>query len=217
MVFFALGVALWTFYSSNPGLLDANMPKNDSVLPLFIGNDLPPGISGLVLAALAAATMSTLSANLNSAASAITTDFWERLCRKDERSKLLCAKASTATVGLLGGGFALVLANMEIYSIYDQFQRFLGILTGGLGCLFFMGVFLKRVNGAGATAGLIANYAVCFTLDQIPWEGKPHLLLFGFFGMIACLVVAPVASAMANIRKGSSVRGDRKASSAGGE
>ena len=198
IVFFTLGVALWTFYRSNPGLLDVTMPKNDSVLPLFIGNDLPIGISGLVLAAVAAATMSTLSANLNSAASAIVTDFWERLFKADEKSKLLCGKISTVIVGLLGGGFALVLANMEIQSIYDQFQRFLGVLTGGLGCLFFMGVFMKRVNGVGATAGLVANYAVCFTLDQVQFAGKPHLLLFGFLGMIACLVVAPVVSRFSN-------------------
>ena len=198
IVFFTLGVALWTFYRSNPGLLDVTMPKNDSILPLFIGNDLPTGVSGLVLAAVAAATMSTLSANLNSAASAIVTDFWERLFKAGERSKLLCGKVSTVVVGLLGGGFALVLANMEIMSIYDQFQRFLGVLTGGLGCLFFMGVFMKRVNGVGATAGLVANYAVCFSLDQLQFAGKPHLLLYGFLGMVACLVVAPVASRFGN-------------------
>ncbi len=171
------------------------MPKNDSVLPLFIGNDLPTGVSGLVLAAVAAATMSTLSANLNSAASAIVTDFWGRFVHSaSDRSKLLCGKISTIAVGLLGGGFALVLANMEILSIYDQFQRFLGVLTGGLGCLFFMGVFMKRVNGFGATVGLVVNYAVCFALDQLQFAGKPHLLLYGFLGMVACLIVAPIAS-----------------------
>ena len=200
IVFFTLGVALWTFYRSNPGLLDVTMPKNDSILPLFIGNDLPTGVSGLVLAAVAAATMSTLSANLNSAASAIVTDFGERLFGAGERANLLCGKVSTVAVGLLGGGFALVLANMEIMSIYDQFQRFLGVLTGGLGCLFFMGVFMKRVNGAGATAGLVANYAVCFALDQLSFPGKPHLLLYGFLGMLACLAVAPVASALSRRR-----------------
>ena len=189
-VFFTLGVACWTFYRSNPGLLDVTMPKNDSVLPLFIGNDLPTGLSGLVLAAVAAATMSTLSANLNSAASAITTDFYARLRGGTDRAKLLCAKISTVVVGLLGGGFALVLANMEILSIYDQFQRFLGVLTAGLGCLFFMGIFMKRVTGAAALVGLVANYAVCIGLDQMPWPGKPHMLLYGFFGMVACVAVA---------------------------
>ena len=200
-VFFVMGVALWTFYQSSgaAGALPAGT-KPDAVLPVFIARELPVGLSGLVLAAVAAATMSTLSANLNSAASAITTDFYCRLKKVkvegegEQRRILFCGKVSTVVVGLLGGAMALWLANAEIGNIYDQFQRFLGILTGGLGCLFFMGIFMKRVNGFGATCGLVANYAVCFTLDQVSFAGKPHLLLFGFLGMVACLIVSPIAS-----------------------
>ena len=214
LVFFVIGVALWTFYRSGVHALPAGT-KPDAVLPLFIARELPTGLSGLVLAAVAAATMSTLSANLNSAASAVTTDFYRRLVVVGRRSRteegkihcttttsdydsrlLLCGKISTVVVGLLGGAMALWLANAEIGNIYDQFQRFLGILTGGLGCLFFMGIFMKRVNGFGATCGLAANYLVCFGLDQIPFAGKPHLLTFGFLGMVTCLVVAPIASRM---------------------
>ena len=202
-VFFSMGVALWTFYESHAGALPVGT-KPDAVLPIFIARELPTGISGLVFAAVAAATMSTLSANLNSAASAITTDFYRRLVLRNqtiEQSEqsnnsrlLLCGKISTVIVGLLGGAMALWLANAEIGNIYDQFQRFLGILTGGLGCLFFMGIFMKKVNGFGATCGLVANYIVCFGLDQISLSGKPHVLLFGFLGMIACLIVSPIAS-----------------------
>ena len=203
-VFFSMGVALWTFYQSQAGALPMGT-KPDAVLPIFIAHELPTGISGLVLAAVAAATMSTLSANLNSAASAITTDFYKRLvlmrgrartpaAPQNETGLLLCGKFSTVVVGLLGGAMALWLANAEIGNIYDQFQRFLGILTGGLGCLFFMGVFMKKVNGFGATCGLVANYIICFGLDIAPIPGKPHVLLFGFLGMVACLIVSPIAS-----------------------
>ena len=192
-VFFAMGVALWTFYQSHASALPAGT-KPDAVLPVFIARELPTGLSGLVLAAVAAATMSTLSANLNSAASAFTTDFYRRLWKG--RNELLCAKVCTIAVGVLGGLFALWLANADIGNIYDQFQRFLGILTGGLGCLFFMGIFMKRVNGFGATCGLVANYLVCFGLDRLQFAGKPHLLTFGFLGMLACLAVAPLASAI---------------------
>ena len=200
-VFFTVGVALWTYYQSHAAALPAGT-KPDAVLAVFIARELPHGVSGLVLAAVAAATMSTLSANLNSAASAIATDFYKRLvvgkrrlaASEKERSLLLCGKISTVAVGILGGAMALWLANADIGNIYDQFQRFLGILTGGLGCLFFMGIFMKRVNGFGATCGLVANYIVCFGLDQLHFAGKPHLLLYGFLGMIACLIIAPMAS-----------------------
>lgn len=195
IVFFLLGVALYTFYHSHPGLLDVTMPKNDSIFPLFIGNDLPVGLSGLILAAVAAATMSTLSSNLNSSATAVTTDFYARLFPGvTEKGKMRCGQIVTVLTGLLGGGFALVLANMEIYSIYDQFQRFLGILTGGLGCLFLMGIFLKRVNGPGAIAGLVANYVVCIGLDRLPIPGKPHMVFFGTVGLVVCLIVALLVS-----------------------
>ena len=198
IIFFLLGVALYTFIASHPGFLPAAV-KGDAVFPYFIGFGLPPGISGLLLAAVAAATMSTLSANLNAAASAFTTDFYRRLW-KGQR-ELLCGKVCTVAVGLFGGAGALALANADIGNIYDQFQRFLGILTGGLGCLFFMGVFMRRVDGFGATCGLVANYLVCFALDLVPWSGKPHLLLYGFLGMAAALVVAPLASALRRLQK----------------
>ena len=123
--------------------------------------------------------------------------------REEGSGLLLCGKISTVVVGVLGGAMALWLANADIGNIYDQFQRFLGILTGGLGCLFFMGIFMKRVNGFGATCGLVANYAVCFGLDRITFAGKPHLLLFGFLGMVACLVVAPLASVVIPKKGGS--------------
>ena len=199
-VFFVMGVALWAFYRSHAGALPEGL-KPDAILPVFIARELPSGVSGLVLAAIAAATMSTLSANLNSAASAITMDFYKRLKvekrggpRNSDRDLLLCGKASTVVVGVLGGIMAVWLANAEIGNVYDQFQRFLGILTGGLGCLFFMGIFMKRVHGFGATCGLVANYVVCFGLDLLSYADKPHLLVYGFFGMLACLAVASLVS-----------------------
>ena len=83
---------------------------------------------------------------------------------------------------------------MEIGSIYDVFLKALGVLTGGLACLFLMGRFMPFVNGRGAFIGLVVNYVVCFSLDLIPFAHKPHLLLYGFFGIVGCLIVAPLAS-----------------------
>lgn len=194
-VFFLIGAGLYTYYASNPASLDVTMPKNDSIFPVFIATGMPVGISGLILAALAAATMSTLSSNLNSSATAVTTDFYARLFKGvSEARKMRCGRIATVVSGLLGGALALVLANMQVYSMYDQFQRFLGLLTGGLACLFFMGIFMKRVNGTGAIIGLVANYVVCVGLDQCHSAWKPHLLLFGAAGMVTCLIVASVAS-----------------------
>ena len=196
---FLLGLALWTYYSSKGAF--PPIAKNDQILPVFIANELPVGVAGMALAAIAAATVSTLAANLNSTAAAFTADFYRRLVMKgikDERRELKCGKVCTVVAGILGGGFALVLVNSDLASAYEQFQRYIGILTAGLASLFVMGIFMKRVNGFGAICGLVANYIVTFGLDLVPWPGKPHLLLYGAFGLAASLVVAVPASLIAS-------------------
>ena len=190
---FFIGLGIWAYYQSH----GANFPalaRNDQIFPVFIASELPAGLSGLALAGIAAASISTLSANMNSTAAAFATDFYARLFKG--RNVLLCGKVASIACGVLGCLFAIVLANGNIASAYEQFQRYLGMLTAGLACLFFMGRFLPRVNGFGAVCGLTANYMVTFGLDALPCSPKPHLLLYGFFGMVACLAVAPVASAL---------------------
>jgi len=192
-VFFVMGAAIWTFYRSHPASVPV-VEKLDQILPAFVMQQLPPGVSGLVIAAVAAATMSTLSANLNSVASAITVDFYQRLFKG--RHALLCGKISTIAIGVLGGALALVLANGNIYSAYAEFQRYLGVFAAGLGALFFMGVFLKRITGKAALAGLVVNYLVTLGLDVLPWSAKPHVLLYGFLGGVACVLTALAVSAV---------------------
>ena len=119
-------------------------------------------------------------------AAAVATDFYVRLFKG--RNTLLCGKVASLACGVLGCAFAVLLANANISSAYEQFQRYLGMLTAGLASLFLMGIFMKRVNGFGAVCGLAANYVVTFGLDLAPWPGKPHLLLYGLFGMCVCMV-----------------------------
>lgn len=124
-----------------------------------------------------------------------TTDIYKRLWRNVFDDALLrCGRISTVVAGILGGGFAILLVNSDLASAYEQFQRYIGILTAGLASLFVMGLFMKRVNGFGAICGLVANYIVTFGLDLVPWPGKPHLLLYGAFGLAVCLVEARLTS-----------------------
>ena len=188
---FFIGLGIWAYYQSNGGDFPT-LARNDQIFPVFIAEKLPTGLAGFALAGIAAASVSTLSANMNSTAAAFATDFYARLFRG--RNTLLCGKVASLACGVLGCAFAIFLANANIASAYEQFQRYLGILTAGLACLFLMGRFMPRVNGFGAVCGLVANYAVVFTLDALPCPGKPHLLLYGLFGMLVCVVVALAAS-----------------------
>ncbi len=202
VIFFGIGTALYTFYRSHPEQLAVTMPKADSILPVFITNGLPAGFSGLVLAGLFAATITTLAANLNSSATAITNDFVKRF-RKDmtDRQQVKTAQLFTFLVGLAGMAGALVLANSDIRSAFDQFVKLIGILTSGLACLFMLGLFTRRVGATAALAGLATNYVVCIGLDQATLAWKPHLLLYGTIGIMTCLVTALAVSVFFPNRK----------------
>ncbi len=195
-LFYALGTALYTFYKKNPGAFDIVMASNDSIFPTFIVTELPPGISGLLIAAIFAATMSTLSSNFNSAATAFVTDFYRRFFTDDEKKAFHMAHVTTAVVGTLAIVFAIVIASWQnIFSLFDTFQTMIGILTGGLAGLFFMGIFMSRINGIGAIAGLAASYIVNIIFkftDIVPH--KPHLLLYSAIGLVACVVVGYIVS-----------------------
>lgn len=196
VIFYAIGTALYTHYFSAPGLMDVTMPKSDSVFPVFMAIELHPVIAGLVIAAIFAATISTLSANLTSASTAITTDFVLRFRPSmTGAQQVRCGRLCVIAIGILGVGAALTLAQLPTRSLFDEFQKFIAMLTAGLTALFFMGIFMPRVGGAPAVVGLLANYAVCYGLDLIPagsalavW--KPHPFVYGGIGLVVCVAVA---------------------------
>ena len=196
IIFYGIGSALYTHYFSHPELMDVTMPKSDSVFPLFMAIELHPVIAGLVIAAIFAATISTLSANLTSSSTAITTDFVLRFKPgMTGPQQVKCGRICVIVIGILGVGAALTLAQLETRSLFDEFQKFIAMLTAGLTALFFMGIFMPRVGGKPAVIGLLANYVVCYGLDLIPagsalaaW--KPHPFVYGGIGLIVCVIVA---------------------------
>ena len=194
-VFFAIGTALFTHYRTNPAMMDVTMPKCDSVFPVFMATELPPCLAGLVVAALFAATVSTLSANLNSAATAVTTDFAARFGKgMTERARVRCGQVATVVAGVLGVVAALILARSPSRTLFDAFALIVGILTSGMAGIFIVGVFLPRVKGVAAAIGLAANYAVClglrFFVDPLPF----HPFLLSGLGLATCLVVSILLS-----------------------
>ena len=195
-LFYMMGTALFTHYLSHPELTDPVMAKPDGILPLYIVSELPGWLSGLVVAAIFAATISTLSANLSASASAVTSDFIVRFRPNlSNAARVRCGQLLVGVTGVLGTVAALILARVETRSLFDNFQDFIAMLTSGLAGLFFIGVFLPRVKGRAAVIGLAANYVVCFALRYLPLPfEKPHFFLYGGIGFSVCLVVAVVMS-----------------------
>ncbi len=198
VVFYGIGTALFAFYHTNPTAMDVTMPKGDSVLPIFMATEMPPWLAGLVIAAVFAATISTLSANLSSASTAVVTDFIKRFNPNiPGKAQIRCGQICTYVVGVVGIFAALTLARMESSALFDNFNKYIAMLTAGLTGLFFMGVFIPRIKGVAAVLGLAANYFVCFSCEILHCDVfglKFHPFLLGGIGLVVCIVVAYVAS-----------------------
>ena len=187
LLFFLIGAGLFTFYKSNPAHLDISIQNQDAIFPHFMVTELPVGLSGLLIAAVFSAAMSTLSANINSVSTAITEDFFQQLRRSlTEKTRMRIARVSGVLVGLTGTGFALGLATWDIKSLWDQFNVYLGLLTSGLGGLFLMGIFTRRINGAAAMTGLLASIVILLVLRSYT---QVSFLLFGFIGLATSFTI----------------------------
>ena len=197
LCFFAIGSALWTHFKCHPEMLDPLMPKPDAILPHYMGMELPSVVAGLVIAAVFAATISTLSANLSAASSAITTDFVVRFKSAiSDKSRVKVGQWCVVICGIIGTGAAFLLAHIDLRSLCDLFQETISTVTAGVAGVFFLGVFTKRVGGAAAIAGLIVNYIICFGLKFTglyqAWGIHPFLI--GGFGLVACIATGLVIS-----------------------
>lgn len=151
-----LGVFLYLFYQHNPGLLPAGVSP-DEIMPLFVENQVPPVLTGALVAAVFAAAMSSLDSALNSTAAAATVDFYARL-KEDvsEQRRLLFAKIVVVTVGVIGIGVGIYASRTGLLLI-NIILEFVGWFAGGLLGLFLLGMLTKRANGHGAFVGAIAG------------------------------------------------------------
>lgn len=191
ILFFTLGTALWVFYKTHPELLNA-AGSSDYILPWFVARQLPAGISGLVIAGLFAASMSSLDSSMNSMSTAITTDFYRRLnpTAKDHDS-LKLARWLTVLLGVLGTGTGAYMAYMETTSMMDQYLKIVGLFGGGLAGLLVMGIFTRRANGPGALIGFLASAGVLFVIQAYT---EIHFFLYATAGIFSCVLIGWLAS-----------------------
>ncbi len=199
LIFFSIGTLLYLFYKQNPAKVNYQLESQDAIFPWFIVSELPSGVTGLLIAAIFAAAMSTLSSSMNSVTTAIITDFYRpAFPDKEEKKYLSIAKITTLIIGVIGTGLALYMAHMGISSLWDQFNTILGLFTGGLGGMFVLGIFTKRANARGAIAGLILSGLVQYYISQYT---NTNLLLYAFTGLITCVVFGYLFSLLFGAQK----------------
>lgn len=154
MFFFFIGTALFAYYYASPELLPEGTP-NDAVFPYFIVHGLPTGITGLLIAAICAAGMSTVSTSINSSATIILTDFFQHKKKRTDKQSMVILYSSSCILGLLGIG--LGLAMMSVQSALEAWWSLAAIFSGGMLGLFLLGYLSKRVRNVHAAAGVICG------------------------------------------------------------
>jgi Na+/proline symporter len=181
---------------------DTPTPDVNYVFPTFVTTHLPMGLVGLVIAAIFAAAMSSIAAELNSLATSTVIDIYRRLFRPAETDAhyLRAAKLATAFWGL----FACVVATFAagLGSLIEVVNRFGSFFYGSLLGVFVLALAFRRSNGHGAFAGLIGGMTVVAIVAAHPATKNVSFLWHNPIGVLAVLVVGIAVSALTGGRSG---------------
>ncbi|WP_334179241.1 sodium:solute symporter [Pseudoxanthomonas sp.] len=190
-VFYGIGTALFVYYKNNPERMNPLLPV-DATFPLFIAAELPMGVTGLIIAGIFAAAMATLSGIMNSVATLITVDFYERFAKdKSQKKGVFFAEVMTVVVGLVGIGAALVLSRFDIGSLFDVSIELAGLLGGGFAGAYTLGMFTRRANSQGVAIGIVSAIVLTFIAW---WYDLVHPYFYLAISILVCVVVGYVAS-----------------------
>lgn len=155
-VFYLIGTCLFVFYGQNPEL--AQTAQQDQIFASYIAYQLPVGVTGILLAAIYAASQSTLSTGLNSVATSWTLDIQTMISKDlsfEKQTKI--AQYISLGVGIVAIGVSIILANGEIKSAYEWFNSFMGLVLGVLAGIFVLGAFCKKATKFGAYVGFAVS------------------------------------------------------------
>jgi Na+/proline symporter len=181
---------------------DATYNDVNYVFPTFVLRQMPVGLIGLVLAAIFAAAMSTIAAELNALSTATVIDFYRRLVRRDAPDHHYLAVSRVATG--FWGVFACIVAlwAAELGSLIEVVNRFGSFFYGSILGVFVLAVGFRRATGTGAFVGLIAG------MSAVAWVASSTSIAFlwhNVVGVVAVVVCGLVVSAFTRGRADSTV------------
>lgn len=190
-----LGFALFAFYRTRLETNPVGELSPDMMFPDFISNHLPVGVSGLVIAALLAAAMSSLSSGLSSVSSVVSVDLIGRLSTRsrDDTTKMNTGRRVSWLVGLVVVGMSLAIG--KVSGNFLELTNKTSIFVAPLFFLFFMALFVPFSTVLGTWLGVLVSvfFGIGIAFFNL-WELSfiwiiPSSLLFGmFFGIIASIL-----------------------------
>ena len=164
--------------SLDQGFIGANGSiVNDNAAPWLIKEVIPVGLKGLILAALAAAIVSSLASMVNSTSTIFTMDIYKSIINKDADDK------SLVKVGRFAGLIALIIAIIiapqlkSLGQVFQYIQEYTGVVSPGILAVFLMGLFYKKASNNGAIWGVISSIPIAMYFKVGP-NGWSSLALF---------------------------------------
>jgi SSS family solute:Na+ symporter len=156
ITFMVIGACLWSFYRlTGEALPPEVIARPDNILPYFVATQLPAGVVGLLLAAILAAAQSTISADLNSISTVVTTDYFAYfLPRSSEVARLTCGRIVVLVCGVTVTTTALLLVNSRAVSAAETGIMLATMVAGGVLGLFALGFFTEGATTQGAYIGI---------------------------------------------------------------
>ena len=167
----------------------------DKSYPWLISTFIPTGLKGLVLAALAAAIVSSLASMLNSTSTIFTMDIYKpHINPQASGRKLVNVGRLTAAVALVVAGcLAPLMASFD--QMFQYIQEYTGLVSPGILAVFMMGLFWKKTTNKGAITGVLISIPVALLLKFLPID-MPFLdqMMYTFFITIATIAMVSLSS-----------------------
>ena len=195
-VFFMIGTGLYAFYKVHPGILPDGV-RADYVFPFFIVNELPVGLTGLLIASIFAAGMSTIATSVTSSSTIILTDYYQRFRKHaGNRERMLVLKLSSVGVGV--AGILVAFAFMSVQSALDAWWALASIFSGGMLGLFLLGYISRKARNFDAVLGVVCGVIpVCWIVIS-PFV---HANLAIVFGTLLIFLVGFLSANLFNKRR----------------
>jgi SSS family solute:Na+ symporter len=184
-----LGLCLGAYAMTHPDFVaglpvnEINEPNYNLAVPVFVLTNFPHGLIGLVMVGLFAAAMSSLDSTLNALSALGMQDIVKRYLKKEmsDRMELVISKLLTVFWGVVCVFFAFFVSGISD-TIIESINKIGSLVNGPLLAVFLMGMLTRRVNGQGATGGLIMG----FVLNLLLWKYAPKISwlwwnVIGFF------------------------------------
>ena len=178
-LFMLIGTCVWSYFQLSGEQVPAGITKADQMFPYFLSAHLPPGVLGLLLAALTGAAMTMLASDLNTLAMVLIEDFY-RAARPQatDKQRLRAARILVVGVGLLNIVTALILVQTK-GSALSLWFAVSAIASGGLAGLFFLAFLTRRATKVSAWTGIAC--ATAFTFWAVLSKGAKPFLDLGSF------------------------------------